>query len=127
VSPEKTALILLGHGARDPEWAATLTSVRDKMRAAGSVGRVELAFLSFIPPDLPTQVAQLERAGITAITVLPMFIAQGKHLKRELPGLIDKLQSTHPALELWLAPAIGSSDLVLAAMATQACHYLRHP
>jgi sirohydrochlorin cobaltochelatase len=119
-----SALILLGHGARAPEWAASLLSVREKICATAPAGRVELAFLSFIPPDLSAKVEELAAAGIQRVTVLPMFMAQGGHLQQELPALIARLQTAHPALKLNLAPAIGASGRVLAAMAEEAGRYL---
>jgi sirohydrochlorin cobaltochelatase len=88
---------------------------------------VELAFLSGIPPDLFTCVAELARAGVTTMTVLPMFMAQGGHLGAEIPRLIAELQAAHPGITLNLAPAIGTSDPVLTAMASEASRYLFNP
>jgi sirohydrochlorin cobaltochelatase len=125
--PATTALILLAHGARDPGWAVPLLVVRDRVRVLRPACRVEAAFLEFMAPDLVTEVATLAQAGIKRITVLPMFIAQGAHLKRKLPRLIARLQADYPALRLNLASAIGTTDLVLSAMSTQASRYLDAP
>ncbi|MDD3483956.1 sirohydrochlorin chelatase [Azovibrio restrictus] len=118
------ALILFGHGARDPEWVQPLRAVRDLVAAAHPDSRVELAFLEFMSPDLPTRVAELVSAGVTQVTVLPMFIAQGGHLKRELPEMLVALRAAHPGLNVELMPAIGTTDRVIAAMAAQAADYL---
>ena len=120
----QNALILFGHGARDPEWASPLVDVRKRVLSMQPDTRVELAFLEFMQPDLAVLVAQLANEGVQEITVLPMFIAQGGHLKRELPEIMHKLQGQYPALNMHLAPAIGVSEMVLAAMAQQACTYL---
>ncbi|MDR3323526.1 MAG: CbiX/SirB N-terminal domain-containing protein [Zoogloeaceae bacterium] len=118
------ALILLGHGARDPEWAAPLLTVRDQVRATHPACRVETAFLEFMSPDLASRVAELAQANIQTITVLPMFIAQGAHLKKKLPLQVTRLQREYPTLKLALAPAIGTADQVLAAMSAQASRCL---
>lgn len=120
-----SALILFGHGARDPEWVQPLRAVRERVAAAHPDSRVELAFLEFMSPDLAARVAELAAAGISRITILPMFIAQGGHLKRELPEMLAALQAAHPGLNLELAPAIGTTERIIAAMAAQASDYLQ--
>lgn len=114
------ALILFGHGARDPEWAQPLERVRALTRAARPDLHVELAFLEFMAPGLAQRVGELHAAGIREITVLPMFIAQGGHLKREVPELLAALRREHPAATLRLAPPIGETAGVIAAMAAAA-------
>lgn len=82
--------------------------------------RVDLAFLEFMTPTLPECVAALAEAGASSAVVVPMFIAQGGHLKRDLPELLGVLRARYPALRLALAPAIGESASVVAAMAQAA-------
>lgn len=111
------ALILFAHGARDPEWAAPLRRVQAAIRAARPEARVELAFLEFMTPDLEGCVTGLVADGIGRIVVLPMFIAQGGHLKRDVPLLIAALRERHPELVVELAPAVGETESVVQAMA----------
>jgi len=115
-----TAIILFAHGARDPEWANPLRRVQAAIRQrAGSVP-VELAFLEFMTPTLPECVAALVAGGASNILVLPMFIAQGGHLKRDVPEMLALLRSTHPEVRFSLAGAIGENEIVVQAMAEAA-------
>ena len=115
-----TAIILFAHGARDPEWANPLRRVQAAIRQrAGSVP-VELAFLEFMTPTLPECVAALVAGGVSNILVLPMFIAQGGHLKRDVPEMLALLRSTHPEVRFSLAGAIGENEIVVQAMAEAA-------
>lgn len=111
------ALILFAHGARDPAWAEPLQRVRDAVRAAHPGVPVELAFLEFMTPDLPGCVAELAARQVARIAVVPMFIAQGGHLKRDLPVMLDVLRSTWPEVHFSLAGAIGEDERVVQAMA----------
>lgn len=115
-----TALILFAHGARDPEWAYPLRRVREAILLLHPGVRVELAFLEFMAPDLTTCVNGLIDEACTKVVVLPMFIAQGGHLKRDVPALIEKLRKTGKNAEILLLPAIGESDTVIQAMAASA-------
>lgn len=114
------ALILFAHGARDPEWAAPLRRVRARIAAQAPDRVVELAFLEFMSPNLADCATALVAGGARAVTVVPMFIAQGGHLKRDVPQLIDALRAAHPDVTFTLLPAVGEADAVVAAMADYA-------
>ncbi len=118
------ALVLFAHGARDPAWAEPLRRVQAAIGAARPGTRVELAFLELMAPDLPACVARLAGEGVGRIVVLPMFIAQGGHLKRDLPAILSTLQGRFPEVELQLAGAVGENDRVIAAMAAAAAELL---
>ena len=115
-----TAIILFAHGARDPEWGNPLRRVQAVVRQRMADVPVELAFLEFIAPSLPESTAQLVAQGARNIVVLPMFIAQGGHLKREVPEMLDVLRSTYPEVQFSLGAAIGENEIVVQAMATAA-------
>jgi sirohydrochlorin cobaltochelatase len=115
-----TALILFGHGARDPEWAAPMRRVQAAIRQRVSHVPVELAFLEFIAPTLPDCISSLIAAGMKKIVVMPMFIAPGGHLKRDVPEMLAQLRSTWPEVEFSLAEAIGTNEIVVQAMASAA-------
>lgn len=112
-----TALILFAHGARDPEWAAPLRRVQAAIRQQADDIPVELAFLEFMAPTLAECAATLVAVGATNILVVPMFIAQGGHLKRDVPEMLARLRSTHPEARFLLAGAIGENETVIRAMA----------
>lgn len=115
-----TALILFGHGARDPAWAEPMRRVQAAIRSRAPGMPVELAFLEFLTPTLAECVAGLVAGGAGQIVVLPMFIAQGGHLKRDLPEMLQALRSIYSNVEFSLAAAIGESEIVIRAMAEAA-------
>ncbi len=116
----RTALILFAHGARDPEWARPMQRVREAILAAQPAVRVELAFLEFMSPGLAESVDALAAEAYERVIILPMFIAQGGHLKRELPEMVAALRQKHSSLELVLMGAVGEQEPVVQAMASAA-------
>ncbi|QTQ36063.1 Sirohydrochlorin cobaltochelatase [Aromatoleum petrolei] len=113
-------MVLFGHGARDPEWARPMRRTRDHLHTLAPGLRVELAFLEFMTPTLDEAIAALVHDGVRHITVVPMFIAQGGHLKSDVPRLIGAARERHVGCEIALAQAVGEADGVIAAMAEYA-------
>jgi sirohydrochlorin cobaltochelatase len=114
----KSALILFAHGSRDPEWALPFRAVREKVASKKPDLEVELAFLEVMQPTLATTVDRLVSSGNQHITIAPLFMAQGAHLKRDLSLLIAKLRERHAGIALKLLPATGEAEIVMEAMST---------
>ncbi|MFA7290983.1 MAG: CbiX/SirB N-terminal domain-containing protein [Rhodocyclaceae bacterium] len=117
---EKSALILFAHGARDPEWANPMRRVRAAVLQRDPSLRVELAFLEFMSPNLGDCARTLVQEGYEAISVVPMFIAQGGHLKNDVPVLMDELRNAHPDVRFILSPPVGEAEAIVQAMAAYA-------
>ena len=111
------AILIFAHGARDPEWAQPFESLRDAVATQKPNARVTLAYLEFMQPALAEALDDLIATGATDIDIVPAFMAQGGHLKRDLPLLIDAARLRHPNARLTLQPALGEAPGVIAAMA----------
>jgi sirohydrochlorin cobaltochelatase len=120
VKERRRGIVLFAHGARDPLWADPMKRLAKAVAARDKAAAVVMAFLEHIDPPLEAAVADLLRKGVWDITVVPVFIAQGGHLKNDLPRIIDAIRAAHPKLVLRLAVPVGESDAVLAAMADHA-------
>jgi sirohydrochlorin cobaltochelatase len=114
----KRALILFAHGARDPRWAEPLARIQQLIfaRVDGSV-QIHQAFLELMAPSLPELVDQLVSDHVRSITVVPIFLGQGSHVRNDLPQLIRQLQTNYPSKNFNLAIAIGENEQVLTAIA----------
>lgn len=124
----RSALLLFAHGARDPSWADPFRRIVDRIAHKQPRARVELAFLECMDPTLESAVAGLAAEGVTYITVVPLFLAQGGHLKKDLPKLLEDIRRQHPALRIEVTAAIGDSDDLTNAIADWAFaeHASRH-
>ncbi len=120
-TPERRAVVLLAHGARDAQWRAPFDAVATALRARAPALEVRLAFLEFMAPDLPSALAETAATGITGIDVVPLFLGAGGHVRRDVPRLIDAARAAHAGLRIELHPAIGELPSVIDAMADAAC------
>jgi sirohydrochlorin cobaltochelatase len=112
-----SAVVLFAHGARDPGWAEPFRRIASRIREARPGLRVELAFLELMSPALGEAVAILAQAGIRRITLVPLFLAQGGHLKEDLPRLLDAIRRDNPGVRIESTSAIGDAPELEAAIA----------
>ena len=102
-----SGLVLFAHGARDPEWAEPFRAIAARVASTRPDLAVKLAFLEFQPPALADAITELVDSGHRHIRIAPLFMAQGGHLKNDVPKLLDGIRRSHPSLQLDLLPAIG--------------------
>jgi sirohydrochlorin cobaltochelatase len=113
---KSSALVLFAHGARDAQWSDPFRAIRQAVIAARPDLTVELAFLEQMQPPLDDCIAQLVESGHNRITVAPLFLAQGGHLKKDLPRLLRDLVAMHPAAKIDVLPPIGEVTELLNAI-----------
>ena len=110
------AIILFGHGARDPRWREPFDRLVSLWRSQHPQILVELAFLEMMQPSLEEAVASLGALGATQITVVPVFFGQGGHLRKDFPVLLSACQEKFPQISLSATPAVGEDLAVLQAI-----------
>lgn len=115
-----SASILFAHGARDAQWAEPFERIRRRMLAARPDLDLHLAYLELMRPSLEGAVAACAGKGVLTIRLIPLFMAQGGHLKRDLPEKIAALRVHHPAISSSVSPPIGEVDAVLDLIAAWA-------
>ena len=110
-------IVLFAHGARDSDWARPFEAIRDRVRTSRPEYPIALAYLELMSPTLEEAIAALVADGALAITVFPLFMAQGGHLKQDIPRILDAIRATHPRIPIALESAIGEVPEVLDAIA----------
>ncbi len=108
-------LLLVAHGSRDEGWSNAFQTMTLK---AQSLNReVDLAFMELSSPSIEEVIANaVTHKGITQIQVLPLFLAVGKHLKHDIPEILDTLAHKFN-ITINLLPPIGEHPLLHQALA----------
>jgi sirohydrochlorin cobaltochelatase len=113
-------IVLFGHGARDPEWAGPMRRMAARIEAQAPAVPVRLAFMEFMTPTLDEAVDQLVASGVDRIRVVPVFLAQGGHLKRDVPLAVEAAARRHETVTFELVMAAGETRGVVEAVAAYA-------
>ena len=119
-------LVLFAHGARDPRWAEPFQRLQQIVSMQHPQSKVVLAYLELMLPSLPDAVAALVAQGVKTISIVPLFLGPGAHLRHDFPVLLEELRVQYPQLELTALPALGESEALLTAIAEWITHALPH-
>ena len=111
------AIILFGHGSRDPLWRLPMETVATRLRTLKPDTPVRCAYLELDAPSLPAAASDLVAAGAAEVTVVPMFLGTGRHAREDLPALVDGLRSSYPQVAFRLQKPVGEDDRVLDLLA----------
>jgi len=113
----ETAVLLCGHGSRDPE------AIRDfELAAAALRPRLpELDFatgyLEFARPTIRDGLAILAARGARRILAIPGMLFAASHVKNDLPWEMNSFIADHPNVDVRLARDLGIDPKLLRAAA----------
>ena len=110
-------VILFAHGSRDPLWHLPMQAVAARMAAVSPGTPVLCAYLEHSKPDLEEAMRQMVQTGVCRVSILPLFMGVGKHVREDLPVLMSSLSAQHPTIQLTLLPAIGDDARFVALAA----------
>ncbi|HJS04186.1 MAG TPA: CbiX/SirB N-terminal domain-containing protein [Variovorax sp.] len=110
-------IVLLAHGSRDARWREPVEAVARRVAERAPAALVRCAYLELSQPDLRSAMAELVAGGVGSVRVVPLFLGMGKHLREDLPGLLDELRALHPQVPVELARAVGEEPEVLDLLA----------
>lgn len=111
------ATILLAHGSRDPLWRRYVDSVAQQALTLDASAIVRCAFLELSAPDLASVASELMTTGATEWVVVPLFLGLGKHVREDLPRLIEQLRQNHPNISVICRASVGEEPQVIDLLA----------
>ena len=112
------ALILLAHGSRDAAWRAPFDAIAAQISTQPPGLLVRCAYLQLCAPDLPQAVADLRQAGCQHISIAPLFLGAGTHIRQDVPDLLVAVQAQYPDCTLRLLPVLGDDAQMQSLVAS---------
>jgi sirohydrochlorin cobaltochelatase len=111
------AIILFGHGSRDPLWRQPMDAVAARLAARDPALLVRCAFLELMGPDLTTAATELASLGAGQVDIVPLFLGVGRHVREDLPALADQLRRSLPQVQWTLRAPVGEDPRLLDLLA----------
>lgn len=103
-------LIIAAHGSRRSQSNQEIQQLAHTLneRLAHKYNGVSHAFLEFAPPTIENAMQAAFEQGAEQITVLPYFIAGGKHVGKDIPQAIASVLEQWPDKDIILKEHIGA-------------------
>ncbi|BFM07479.1 sirohydrochlorin chelatase [Halioxenophilus aromaticivorans] len=113
------SLVIVAHGSRAEAANAEFLQLVDKLKTqlTGSYAGVFGAFLELAEPSIPHAILEAAAEGKNGVDVYPMFFNCGKHVQRDIPGIVEAVMGENPALDICLMDYFGSGSHLASAMA----------
>ena len=108
------ALIVVSHGSKhllaNEQISALVKQINEHPANAYDV--VAAAFLEFTQPSVDEVIDFCVQVGVKSIIVMPYFLAAGKHVKEDIPNLINASRRKYPQTSIKLVAHFGAcSDM----------------
>ena len=113
------ALLIVAHGSRAQ---SANDEVRSLARTLGqnigqTFGWIDCAFLEIAEPSIAEGIQTCIQNGADNITVLPYFLAAGRHVTKDIPAELEKVRLASPHIELNVTPHLGAAHEVCNVLA----------
>ena len=76
---------------------------------------------------MPNEAEEAVRDGVQQLKILPLFMAGGAHVDRDIPEQVTAVQERFPSLDLSVLPPIGEHPRLVALMQEIAREYAAEP
>ncbi|MBW8192087.1 CbiX/SirB N-terminal domain-containing protein [Neiella marina] len=113
-----TTMILAAHGSRlqssNDEVAQLATKLAAQFEA--QFDSVRAAFLELAEPSIEDSIAKAIADGCHQITVVPYFLAAGRHVREDVPAIVAEAQRLNPQITIQLTEHLGISPGLVDAI-----------
>jgi sirohydrochlorin cobaltochelatase len=113
----KPAVLLCGHGSRDPEAIAEFEQAAAALRARLANRAFATGYLEFARPTIGEALAGLQGRGAPEILAIPGMLFAASHVKNDLPWEMNSFMNAHPGAEVKLGRDLGIDPHLLEAAA----------
>ena len=111
------AVLICGHGSRDPEAIAEFELVAAALRARLPNFYFATGYLEFARPTIRDGLAALAARGTQRILAIPGMLFAASHVKNDLPREMSSFMAENPGIEVRLGRDLGIDPKLLHAAA----------
>ena len=116
----KSAYLIIAHGSRDREANQAFFEFLERFRVSFRGRLVEGAFLELAKPSIPDGIERCIAQGAGEIIILPMMFFPGRHVKEDIPRLIETAKARHPEVDFHYAGPVSEHPMLLSILEEKA-------
>lgn len=110
------ALLILGHGSRDPRGAREFHELVDLVRRRNPSLSVEGGFIELARPPISECVERLAESGARNVAAVPLMLLAAGHAKDDIPATLVREKMGHPEMSFSYGRALGIRPELLELM-----------
>jgi sirohydrochlorin cobaltochelatase len=111
---ERSALLLVAHGTRDPRGAQEMGELTGQLRERLQVPVAHAWIEDFAEPDVDVAVGDLAGKGVERIVSLPLLTLGAGHAKTDVPRLVARARVAYPAVTMTHGRVLGLHPALFA-------------
>jgi len=115
----ETAVLICGHGSRDPEAIAEFELVAAALRPRLPEFDFATGYLEFAHPTIRDGLALLAARGARRILAIPGMLFAASHVKNDLPWEMNSFMADNPGIDVRLGRDLGIDPKLLQAAAAR--------
>lgn len=101
-------LLVLAHGSRVVKSNQEVIALAQQLAGLTTAyDRVEPCFLELTEPRFANVLAEVVTDEVSEIVVYPHFLAEGRHVRDDVPKIIEEFKFTHPDVRVVLKSYLG--------------------
>ena len=113
----EAAVLLCGHGSRDPEAVAEFERAAAALRPRLPEFDFATGYLEFARPTIRDGLALLAGRGARRIFAIPGMLFAATHVKNDLPWEVNSFIAENPGIDVRLGRDLGIEPKLLGAAA----------
>jgi sirohydrochlorin cobaltochelatase len=117
----ETAVLLCGHGSRDPEaiseFEEAASALRSRLAILSPAADFATGYLEFAKPTIGEGLAALTARGARRILAIPGMLFAASHVKNDLPWEMNSFIADNPGIDVRLGRDLGIEPKLLEAAA----------
>jgi sirohydrochlorin cobaltochelatase len=110
------ALLVVGHGSRDPRGAREFHELLALMRGRNPHLPIEGGFIELSQPPISECVDRLAEGGARNIAAVPLMLLAAGHAKDDIPATLVREKMSHPQMSFQYGRALGIRPELLELM-----------
>lgn len=110
-----TAVMICGHGSRDPEALAEFELLASGLKARLPGTDIESGYLEFARPTIGDGFGKLAARGAARILALPGMLFAASHVKNDLPSEVNSFAAVNPGIEMRFGRELSIEPKLLRA------------
>ncbi len=110
------ALLVVGHGSRDPRGAREFHELVSLLRERDLDLLIEGGFIELSRPPISECVSRLVADGAREISAVPLMLLAAGHAKDDVPATLVREKTNHPGIDFHYGRALGVRPELLTLM-----------